>query len=567
MYRNLRRLEDQTFDLVIIGGGIFGAAVGWDGVGRGLSVALIEQADFGNAASRAAYTYFDGGMASIHGVARFCARTAARTRRTLISLAPHLVKPMPLVLPIYGRGRSRHARLQLAMALQHAVTFDRSRGIIDRARRLPAMVFQTRKDTLGHYPGLYERGLGGAVLLHDAHVANPARLVLAHVLSAARAGAVVANHVQATDLLRHRNRVLGVIARDRITNTPIEIRGEVVLNAAGSQADAILSRVPGLGIDPAPAWTRDAWLQIDRPLIEDGPALAAPMRGFAARPDRRHILIVPGNGQTFIGPWRIPVAGEGADGDRSIGMLGSFLAEINATLPDLRLAPPDVAIWDAGPPEIAPAEGASVLRGAVDRARLIDHGLAHGLDGLLTLLGDRFVNGPGVAPRAVDAVLAKLGRGASAARAPASPVFGGAIADFESLVARAAREAPRPIDTASIRALVDNHGTEYVRVYDAIRDEPGLARRVGNTTVLEAEIAHAIRSEMAITLADVVLRRTDLAGLRHPGTETLLAAGRAMQSVCGWGPARLRAELAGVEAELAARRIEPAMAGARRISA
>lgn len=567
MYRNLRRLEDQTFDLVVIGGGIFGAAVAWNAVRRGLSVALIEQADFGISASKAAFIHFDGGLASVREVSPLGARTSARTRRTLIAQAPHLVKPMPLVLPVYDRGRSGHAKLRLAMALQHAVTFDRSRGISDRARWLPAMLFQARQDTLELYPGLYERGLGGAVLLDDAYVANPARLVLAHVLSATRAGAVVANHVEAIELLKHRNRVLGVIARDRITETPIEIRGEVVLNAAGAQAEAFLSRVPGLGIDPPPAWTRDAWIQIDRPIIADGPALAAPMRGSAARRGQRHVLVIPRDEQTFIGPWRVPVSGDGTDEDALIGMLAPILAEINAIFPDLRLATSDVTIWDAGPPEIARPEGGAARRGATDRARIVDHGAVHGLDGLLTLLGDKFVNGPVVAPRAVDAVLAKLGRGVSASRSHASPVFGGAIADFESLVARAASEAPRPIDIASVRALVDNHGTEYVRIYDAIRDEPGLVRRVGNTTVLEAEIAHAIRSEMAITLSDVVLRRTNIAGLRHPGAEILLAAGRVMQSVCGWGPGRLRAELGVVEADLATRWIKPSMAGDRRISA
>ena len=154
MKRDLAALGDRHFDLVVIGGGIFGACAAWDAAQRGLSVALIERHDFGGATSAYSFKMIHGGIRYIQHGDAWRVRQSSHERRAFLRIAPHLVHPLPIVIPTYGRGMKGKTVLRLGMGLYDSLTADRNRGIPDPSRKIPWGRGFDRDEVLRLFPGL-----------------------------------------------------------------------------------------------------------------------------------------------------------------------------------------------------------------------------------------------------------------------------------------------------------------------------------------------------------------------------------------------------------------------------
>ena len=557
MRRRLQDLEEREFDLLVIGAGIFGASAAWDASLRGLSVVVIDRGDFCSATSAHSYKLIHGGLRYLQHGDLYRVRQSAAARRTFLRIAPHLARPLPIVVPTYGHGRKGKPLLRLATAIYDAVTFDRNRGIVDPARRVPGSRGLSRREVLDAYPGLRSHGLTGAVEFYDGQMYNPPRLVLAFLRSAANAGAVVANYVSALRFLGPRgrsgagDRVNGVEARDLLGGRPLRIRAKMVLNAAGPYAEGLLERALGQPLEPPTPWSRDAYVIVRRALVPDQRALALP----AANRDpeailsrgERHLFLVPWHGHTLVGVWHKVYRGAPDAYDVTEAELDAFIGEINAACPALGLRLDDVAQCVAGLIPFGDNRGDARNLRFAHRSRLVDHARERGLEGLVTLIGVRYTTGPSEAAAAVDLICAKLGRKAAPSRSHAAPLHGGEINDIEALVDAAQRQH-RTLPAEAVRALVHNHGTAYPQVLAALADRPELGETLGSSPVIAAEVVHAVREEMAMTMADVALRRTDLATGGDPGEAALGACAAVMARECGWDQARMREELDQVRA-------------------
>jgi glycerol-3-phosphate dehydrogenase len=175
----------------------------------------------------------------------------------------------------------------------------------------------------------------------------------------------------------------------------------------------------------------------------------------------------------------------------------------------------------------------------------------HGVEGLVTLIGIRYTMAVGDAEKAIDLVSAKLARHSPKGRSDRRPVFGGEIDDFEGLVRMAEQRVGGALPAAAVRALVHHYGTEYHRVLKCAASDPARLQTVGATTVVQAEVVHAVREEMAIKLGDVVFRRTDLATGRPPSEAELATCARLMAGELGWSDAQVEVETAAVRRTLA----------------
>ena len=184
MKRDLSRLADREFDLVVIGGGIFGACAAWDAAQRGLSVALIERGDFCGATSANHLKMVHGGIRYLQHGDIYRLRQSSGERRAFLRIAPHLVRPLPVVIPTYGNGMKGKTVLRLGMGVYDLLTADRNRGIADPARHIPPGSSIGRGDVLRMFPGLPTRGLTGAGVFCDGQIYNPPRLVFAILQSA-----------------------------------------------------------------------------------------------------------------------------------------------------------------------------------------------------------------------------------------------------------------------------------------------------------------------------------------------------------------------------------------------
>ena len=554
MQRHLPALEGTEFDLIVVGGGIFGAAAALDAAQRGLRTALIERADFAGATSSHSFKMVHGGIRYLQHADIPRLRHSARARSAFLRSAPHLVQPLPIVVPTYGIGMKGKPVLRVGMAAYDLLTADRNRGIADRSRRIPRGRYMTREEVRRRYPGLAQQGLTGAGIFCDGQMYSPPRLVLAYVHSAAAAGAVCANYVEATGLIERAGRVQGVIACDVVGGARIEIRGRFVLNAAGPYAEWILAGSLGRGLSPLTPFSRDAYFIVRRPLIEGDHALTVPAlttdRDAIVSRGGRHLFLVPWRGATLVGVWHKVYQGHPDDYEIAQAELEAWIAEVNCAYRGLDLSLSDVALGSAGLVPYGESNPDSTELKFAHRSRIVDHRAERGLDGLLTLIGVRYTTGPVEAAEAVDMVSERLDRRVPPSRLEWLPVHGGNFGDFEALVAELSQNAPVDVSRPSVRALAHNHGTVASAVLALAASRPDWARSLPGSEVLGAEIAHAAQDEMAVTLADAVFRRTDLSTTGHPGEGALRAAARIMGECLGWNPAQVEGELAYVRSRL-----------------
>src|SRR5262245_13064293 len=167
MQRDLRRLADTRFDLVIIGAGFYGAIAAWDATLRGLSVALVDKGDFGAATSFNNHKTLHGGLRSLQSMNFAQMRLFIRERRALARVAPHLVRVMPFVVPTYQHPRRSQSLMKVALAINDVVASDRHLGLTDPGLQLPASETVSRDECLRLNPVIDPEGVTGGAVWHD----------------------------------------------------------------------------------------------------------------------------------------------------------------------------------------------------------------------------------------------------------------------------------------------------------------------------------------------------------------------------------------------------------------
>ena len=469
MKRDLPALASREWDVAVVGGGIYGAAVAWDAAQRGLAVAVVEREDFGAGASWNSLKTIHGGMRYLQKLDLARLRQSARERSILLAIAPEIVRPLPFLVPTYGHGAAGREALALGLRLNDWLTRGRNRGL-PAERRIPDARTMSAAEALRLVPGLDPRRLTGAGFWHDAQAASTERLTLGFLHAAAGAGAQAANHAEALGFLRASGRVAGVAVRDALCGPTHEVRARVVVNAAGPWADDVLEQ-GGLRRSRAPL-LRARNLVLRRP-----PAVPF---AVGARAGGRYLFLVPWEGRTILGTSYEPAEDPPSDPL-------AFLDEGAAAFPWAGMARSDVTLVHEG---LVPGRGGA--SGLFTRPRLHDHEAEDGPPGLVSLQGVKYTTARAVAERAVDLVARRLGR--------------------ELLPCRTATTAVPE------------------------------ARPLGPP--LEDATRRAVRGEMAVTLADAVLRRLDLGTAGPPPALDVDAVGRVMAAELGWDDERVRCERA-----------------------
>jgi glycerol-3-phosphate dehydrogenase len=569
MHRDLPELARTEYDLLIVGGGAAGAAAAREAALRGLKTALIERDDFGSGASAHCFKVVHGGIRYIqHGDVRRL-RASCHERSTFLRLAPHLVKPLPFVIPTYGMGRNSKWFLGAGMLAYDLLSADRNLNNSDPSRRIRWTRFFGRDETLSMFPTVPEEGLTGAAAFEDGQMHNPPRLVLAFAMAADQSGASVANYVEAERLLLKDRRVYGVAARDRLTGDRFEIRARVVLNAAGPWAEGLLNGISRAASSAPGTYSRDACFVINR--RPNGPwALALP--GATADADAllargaRHLFMVPWRDKTLVGVWHSVVPRDPDGAGLTHAELRSYIDEINAAHPGFNLREAEVERVDFGLVpfgDAADQSGSKISFGK--QSRLIDHRVSDGISGLVTSISVRYTVARLDAVNALACVMRQLQRRghdpatvaaavenperAARNRSAFEPLPGGEFDDFERLLAHAKRNRPLWLPSAAVDPLVANYGTHMHRVIAMADVDPTLRRCVSGSHVSLAEIAYAVRDEMVRTMSDVVFRRTELGTGGHPGEAALAEVSAYMQKALGWTPTQTLEQLREVERE------------------
>ena len=531
MKRDLSRLAGDTFDVLVVGGGIHGAAAARAAAAGGLRTALIEQQDFGHATSANSLKIIHGGLRYLQRLDFAKIRDSVAARRAVLRRFPHLAAALPCVLPTRGFTTRGRAAMAVALALNDLLSFDRNRGVAADCA-LPGGRTISRGELERRAPGLDVSGASGGALWYDGIALDTERLVLELALDADAAGAVVANRVRAEGLLTSRGRVEGVRARDAVDGKELEIRARITITAAGPWHGELERGVSPAGAGPPLA--RAINIVVARPIFSDTAV------GVEARRGGRLFFFVPWRGGTMIGT--LYLAHDGAPGACAVSTtdLALMVGEINRIHPAARIKPEEVRFAHVGLLPLTPglAPGAAVEAGLLKRPRLIDAARELGVEGLVGVVGIKYTTGMTVGARAVDLAAAKLGR---VVPAPAWPPAADAITP---------PTCPRDLDPAVALRLARSYGAGAAAIFQDLGADCSHARRIdhGQPTTI-AEVRHAVREEMALSLADVVLRRTPLGTMGHPGRAALEACARVAGAELGWDEPRRAREIALVENE------------------
>ncbi|MGE5246399.1 MAG: FAD-dependent oxidoreductase [Betaproteobacteria bacterium] len=531
MTRDIDQLATRTFDLLVVGGGIYGLTIAYDGAQRGLATALIERDDFGCGSTFNHLRTIHGGLRYLQTLDVKRARESIRERRTLARIAPHAVAPLRFALPLTRSLTKGALAMRAGFLLDRCLAFDRNRDV-PPSLHLPGGRVVTRATAIQRYPGLRRQGLTGAAVWYDYETIESDRLTFAWALGAAEHGAVLANHVEAIAPLLDGRRVTGARATDRTTGAAVDINARVTVNATGGAPQPLLAP---LG------------LQARLPLLKAMNLVTRRDAGEEALGGRlssgRTFFLVPWRGRALFGTWESAAAVQPGALDVTAGEVAAFIAELNQVFPSLDLTSSDVTLVHRGVVPAAVHGGRVTLEG---HEQVRDHA-ADGVDGLISIAGTKFTTARASADRIVSLALRKLGRPAVPCRSAAVPLPGGGLRDLALAIADARREHDDGLPHDTIPHLVAAYGTRYRDIVDLASERPAWRARVADDSpVIAAELVWAARHEMVVTLADAIVRRTPLGALGYPGDEAAERAAAIVGDELGWTAGRRQQEIADV---------------------
>jgi glycerol-3-phosphate dehydrogenase len=459
------------------------------------------------------------------------ARESVRERRTLARIAPQAVRPLPFAVPLYRSLLRGKMAIRAGFLLDRLVSFGRNYDVGAPLKLRGGRVFG-RSTAAQSFPGLKRQRLTGAAVFYDYVMTEPDRLTFSYAIAASEHGAVLANHVEAVTPLVDNRRVVGVRARDVLDARELDINARVTVNATGSAIDRLLEP---LGLSTAIPMLKAMNLVTRRDAGDEA------LGGRAT--SGRNLFLVPWRDRALFGTWESDRPCDPNDTGVNEGEVASFIAELNQAFPALDLTLADVTLVHRGVvPAIAHGDRVS-LQGH-DQIR--DHA-SEGVEGVVTVAGAKYTTARAVAERVTTRLMSKLERKAVPSRTASAPLPGGSIRDVGLAIADARREHDEGLPTDTIPHLIAAYGSRFRDVLDLAHNRPDWRTRLAkDSPVIGAELVHAARKEMALTLADAVLRRTPLGALGYPGDETVERAAAIVGAELRWPDEKRRDEIAAV---------------------
>ena len=526
--RDLEAIENQDYDVIVIGGGINGAGVARDSALRGLKTILLEKGDFAGGTSSWSSRLIHGGLRYLEYFEFPLVREALKEREILLRTAPHLVDPLLLTIPIYGDRSRPYWKIWAGMVLYDMFSFDKT---LPLHRMLPKAKFKQL------FRSSDPEGLSGGAQYYDGQVAHAERLCLENIISAQTAGAVALNYTKVTQLQRQGDRLTSVVCQDVLTGQEFTVKGHnktVVINTSGPWVD----RVCKLGVEDsqdAPigntkriGGTKGSHIFVD-------PFPGAPETAFyvEAKSDGRPFFIIPWLDLYLIGTTDIRYQGDLDRIKASNEEIDYLLQETNNVITTANLSREDIKFTYAGVRPLPNAEGKKP--GSVTRKHILYDHTKEGVTNLISLIGGKLTTYRNVGEEVVDAVYRKIKKTAPPCPTDSEPLPG-CILPSDRLIQDAIDKYSDRVGLQSINHLFSVYGSRASEVLALINNEPELAEQISlSLPDIKAQIVYAVRSEMAHTLVDIARRRTTLAiHAGNYGLDLLPVLTETLKQYCRW---------------------------------
>lgn len=511
MKRDFNTLTQDTFDLIVIGGGIIGTGIARDASLRGLHTLLVEKEDFAFGTTSSSSRLIHGGLRYLRMLEFKLVRQDLMERETLLNIAPHLVRKLEFVIPLLRSEPLYRVALPFGLRLY---------DFLAKGKTLPSCKHLSRKETLKLEPSLSEtEGLVGSYLYYDCQVDFMERLCLENAIDAAMHNACILNHAAMTELVIENGVVSGIKVKDMISGKEYMAKGRLVLNAGGPWADLVWDK---LNIQQSYSLRKTKGIHLLTSKLTNSALV------LFAKSDGRLFFVIPWQDCTLIGTTDtdynddldVPYA-DSSDTDY-------LVTELQNYFPGFKLN--DIYFTMSGLRPLLAASGKSASN--TSRAHLlVDHEQKDGVKGFISIIGGKITASRAVAEEAVDKVCEKLRH--SIPCSTSNTPLPGAPAISTQVVKQA--EQSSGLSAETINHLVSIYGSRFSSVLDCVNVDKRLGQPIspGCKDIL-AQIKYAIDEEEALTVNDYLLRRTDT-GLRpSQGTDVAEAVAGEMGLILGW---------------------------------
>ena len=547
--RDFTGLGETPFDVLVVGAGIHGLATALDAAARGLKVAVIDAGDFAAATSFNHQRTAHGGLRSLQSARLGHARESIAERRALARMAPRLLRPLPFMIGTYRSVIRSRLALRAAFRLDRWLARHRNEGL-EPELHLPVAKLVSRAATLKLFPGVRQDGLTGGANWYDYQIVHTNRLAIAFAEGAATRGARLVNYVTAIAALKEAGgRVTGMRVRDVRTGVEADVRARLTINCAGPGVNGVMHM---FGVRREIPLAKAMNLVTSKPASDI--ALAAPPFATATGGTpaaQRMLTLVPWHGRALIGTWHSDDFRPATDVTIDETEIAGFIESANGAFPALKLTRGDVTLVHCG---IVPAFARRAAAGKPGRAellatpRILDHA-RDGAPGAMTVVGTKYTTARAVGARAAALAAKTLGGSTRPTGTATATLPGAGIADHEALTIETARLVHLEVAPPIIRHITGIYGDRCAAIVRLMAERSDWRMPlVPGRPNIGAEVVHAIRAEMACSLADIVIRRTELGAMGHPGADIVAACARIAAEELGWDNDRRDREIAAVDA-------------------
>jgi glycerol-3-phosphate dehydrogenase len=519
MKRNLAALSAQPFDLLVCGGGIYGAWTAYDAALRGLKVAIVEQNDWASATSSASSKLIHGGLRYLETYDFKLVSKSLQERKMLLHAAPHRVRPLRFGVPVYTQQRIN--RLQLKLGL---MAYDFLAG--DMNSHMRHHYFNSTQFT-AHFPVLRENALKGGFTYADAQT-DDARLVVELIAGAMEAGASCINYCKLIQLLETNGKADGAIVQDQLTQTVQKISAQQIVFTTGQWLAKETQ---------TQKWCRLAkGVHLVMPAVLKDEALL-----LTARSDGRVFFLIPWYGLTLLGTTDTDFSGnvekvtvEESDIDYLLAAVNDYL-KTPWTRADIIGHFAGVRVFKQQPQIVPPDSPSAISR---------DWELKSAANGVHYAIGGKITSSRQDAARIVDTVCAQLGITAPCVTHN-KPFPWAPQENFPAWSARMQNQAAQlGIDAESAKWLLHRHGTRTVDIFHSVETQSDLAQRIiPSLPFIVADLMHCAATEMVIHLDDLLRRRLPLLILARLTEDELRQIALHVAETLQWNDAQLHQEV------------------------
>ncbi len=535
MERFLNNITREHFDVIVIGGGITGVSVAYEAALQGLSVAVFEKGDFGEATSAATSKLIHGGLRYLKNMEFGLVRESLVERKVWENIAPNFVYPIPFMVPTYNNLKSNRFILFMGMVLYDMLSLDKG-WTWDKSKRLPLHKTISAKRTLKLESCVKSNGLTGSSIYYDCQSINPERLTLAVLNSAVKHGAKAANYAKVESFIQEKGQVAGVSVKDCIGGKNHHFTSSITINCAGPWADIVLNSASSNKKDNHSIRRSEGIHIITRKMVNKHAVTMMTKSG-------RHIMLMPWRNYSLIGTTDKEYKGNPDDYKVSRESIEELIIDLNENYGCEKLCYDDVIFAYGGLRPLVDDQ----TEGSYDSSRKYEiyDNAKQGLNGLITIEGGKYTTSRKLACQAMKIISKKLKLNLVKSVSNKQFLAGCEIDNMELFIDELKKQYHN-LSSKTVEYIGRNYGKQCHEVFSIAERNPHLAEVVTHDGGMLAEVEYAIKSEMANSLSDIFFRRTGIGTLGFPGKEVFNKVVRLAKELHGWDEKKTEHEIKSV---------------------